>query len=89
MNFNQGSIPKIYKDEEYIDDETKEKLNLNTSIENNIIEKEKTIKLIKNIKNCIITYKLKTPFSSFYPSSIIEDLNKEIIKEHKPSNISY
>ena len=89
MNFNQGSIPKIYKDEEYIDDETKEKLNLNTSIENNIIEKEKTIKLIKNIKNCIIKYKLKTPFSSFYPSSIIEDLNKEIIKEHKPSNISY
>jgi ATP-dependent helicase/DNAse subunit B len=89
MNFNQGSIPKILKDEEYIDDETKQKLNLNTSIENNIIEKEKTIKLIKNIKNCIITYKLKTPFASFYPSSIIENLNNEIIKEHEFKNISY
>jgi len=89
MNFNQGSIPKIYKDEEYIDDIALEKLGLNTSIENNIIEKEKTIKLIKNIKNCIITYKLKTPFSSFYPSSIIEDLNKEIIKDHEFNNISY
>ena len=89
MNFNQGSIPKIYKDEEYIDDITLEKLNLNTSIENNIIEKEKTIKLIKNIKNCVITYKLKTPFSSFYPSSIIEDLNKKIIKDHEFNNISY
>lgn len=89
MNFNQGSIPKIYKDEEYIDDITREKLNLNTSIENNIIEKEKTIKQIKNIKHCIITYKLKTPFASFYPSSIIENLNKEIIKKHESSNISY
>lgn len=89
MNFNQGNIPKIYKDEEYISDENRTLLNLNTSIENNILEKEKTIKLIKNIKNCIITYKLKTPFSSYYPSSIIEDINKEIIREHKPEEISY
>ena len=89
LSFNQGIIPKIYKDEEYIDDETKKTLNIDTSIEKNIIEKENTIKLIKNIKNCIITYKLKTPFSSFYPSSIIEELNKEIIKNHEFKNISY
>lgn len=89
MNFNQGSIPKIYKDEDYIDDITYEKLNIETSLEKNIIEKEKTIKQIKNIKNCIITYKLKTPFSSFYPSSIIEEFNTEVIKIHNKSNISY
>ena len=89
MNFNQGSIPKIYKDEEYIDDDTLRKLNLDTSIEKNISEKNKTIKLIKNIKNCVITYKLKTPFSTYYPSSIIEELNKEIIKEHTKEDISY
>lgn len=89
MNFNQGSIPKIYKDEDYIDDLFKEKINIETSIENNINEKEKTIRLIKNIKNCTITYKLKTPFSSFYPSSIIEDLSDNVIKEHKIPNTSY
>ena len=89
MNFNQGSIPKIYKDEEYIDDKTKEKLNIETSIEKNIIEKEKTIKQIKNIKNCTITYKLKTPFSSFYPSSILEEFNTNIIKEKQENLISY
>ena len=89
MNFNQGSIPKIYKDEEYIDDDTLKKLNLDTSIDKNISEKNKTIKQIKNIKNCVITYKLKTPFSTYYPSSIIEDLNKEIIKEHTKEDISY
>ena len=89
LSFNQGIIPKIYKDEDYIDDYTLQKLNLDTSIEKNIIEKQNTIKLIKNIKNCTITYKLKTPFSTFYPSSIIEEFKTEIIKEHKPENITY
>ena len=89
IGFNQGSIPKIYKDEDYIDDSTKKLLNLSTSIENNIIEKENTIKLIKNIKNCIITYKLKTPFGVFYPSSIIEEFDTEVIKKHETNNITY
>jgi ATP-dependent helicase/nuclease subunit B len=89
IGFNQGSIPKIYKDEDYIDDNTKKTLNIDTSIEKNIIEKENTIKLIKNIKNCIITYKLKTPFQTYYPSSIIEEFNTEIIKEHNFNNITY
>ena len=89
LSFNQGIIPKIYKDEDYIDDLTKQTLNIDTSIEKNMTEKEKTIKLIKNIKNCIITYKLKTPFSSFYPSSIIEEFKTEVIKEHKYNNITY
>ena len=89
LNFNQGVIPKIYKDEDYIDDIYKKNLNVETSLEKNIIEKNQTIDLIKNIKHCIITYKLKTPFASYYPSSIIEELNKEIIKEHKFNNISY
>lgn len=89
IGFNQGTIPKIYKDEDYIDDITKEKLGLDTSIQNNIIEKEKTIKLIKNIKNCTITYKLKTPFGIYYPSSIIEEFNTEVIKEHNSNNITY
>ena len=89
LSFNQGIIPKIYKDEDYIDDLTKQTLNIDTSIEKNMIEKENTINLIKNIKNCIITYKLKTPFSSFYPSSIIEEFKTEVIKEHKYNNITY
>lgn len=89
LSFNQGIIPKIYKDEDYIDDITKQTLNIDTSIEKNMIEKENTINLIKNIKNCIITYKLKTPFSSFYPSSIIEEFKTEVIKEHKYNNITY
>ena len=89
LNFNQGNIPKIYKDEEYIDDLNRQILDIETSVENNIIEKEKVIKNIKNIKNVIITYKLKTPFASFYPSSIIENLSSNIIRKQDESLISY
>ena len=46
LNFNQGNIPKIHKDEEYIDDINKQILNIETSIENNIIEKEKIINVL-------------------------------------------
>lgn len=88
LNFNQGIIPKIFKDEDYIDDINKEKLKIETSIEKNINEKQKTIKNIKNIKNCIITYKLKTPFQTFYPSSLIEELNIEKNINEK-NNTSY
>ena len=89
VGFNQGVFPKIYKDEDYIDDNTKDLLGLDTSVEKNLIEKDYIIRLIKNIKNCIITYKLKTPFQTFYPSSILEYFNTEIIKDHVYNNITY
>lgn len=89
LNFNQGNIPKIHKDEEYIDDINKQILNIETSIENNIIEKEKIINEIKNLKNVIITYKLKTPFQTYYPSSIIENLSQNIIKTNNDNLTTY
>ena len=61
LNFNQSAIPVIYKDEDYIPDKSKVKILLNTTLEKNKIEKENAICNIKNIKNLIITYKLKTP----------------------------
>lgn len=78
LSFNQENIPVIYKDEDYISDSIKEGLLLETTLEKNKKEKEMTIKCIKNIKNLIITYKLKTPFASFYPSNLIKELNMEV-----------
>ena len=52
----------------------------------NNIEKEIIINIIKSIKNLIITYKLKTPFDVYYKSTIIDDLNFEIITNTKISN---
>ena len=78
IGFNQENIPVIYKDEDYISDNIKDGLLLDSTLEKNKIEKELTIKSIKNIKNLIITYKLKTPFASFYPANLIKELGYEV-----------
>ena len=75
MNFNLKSIPKTYKDEDFITDNIKP-IYLDNTIEKNKLEKDITIKSINNIKNLIITYKSITPTSECYPSNLVE--NKEI-----------
>lgn len=84
LSFNQENIPVIYKDEDYISDNIKDGLLLNLTIDKNKIEKELTIKKIKNIKNLIITYKLKTPFNSYFPSNLINELGYNV--EHITPN---
>lgn len=80
VGFNQGTIPKIYKDEDYIGDNIKPFLNIETTTEKNIIEKQTISNIINNITNITLTYKLVTPFDSYYPSSLIDELNMEVIK---------
>ena len=84
LGFNQSIIPKFIKDEDYITDDIKP-IYMDTTIEKNKKERIDVINSIKNIKNLIITYKLKTSFSVYYPSSIIDDLNLKVIK----GNIDY
>ena len=79
LGFNQETIPTIYRDEDYISDNIKDGLLLETTVERNKLEKELTIKIIKSIKNLTITYKLKTPFASFYPANLIQDLNYKVV----------
>lgn len=84
VGFNQNVIPNIYKDEDYINDNIKPEYLDNTK-EKNIKEKLDTLASIKNIKNLTITYKLKDNFNTFYPSSLIDELNIEV----KKINIDY
>lgn len=75
MSFNSGCIPIIYKDEDYISDNIKKGLLLDQTNDKNKLVRETTINIIKSIKNLYITYKTSTPFSFFYPSNLISDLN--------------
>ena len=75
LGLNQGNVPVIHKDEDYITDNLKTDINIELTKEMNNIEKEIIINIIKSIKNLIITYKLKTPFDVYYKSTIIDDLN--------------
>jgi ATP-dependent helicase/DNAse subunit B len=81
IGFNEGSIPLVIKDEDFLSDKEKNLLDIDDSKVVNNIVKENTINNIKSIKNLVITYKLKTPFEEYYPSNIIEDLNYNVIKD--------
>ena len=89
LGFNQNTIPKTYKDEEYITDDLKVNIPLETTNEKNKIEKNMVINNIKSIKNLTITYKQKTAFESFYPSSIIDELGMKVIEEENNVFESY
>jgi len=88
LGFNQGIIPRIFKDEDYISDSIKPEF-LDNSVEKNIKEKQDVIKSINNIKNLTITYKLKTSFSVFYPSNLIDELGAKVKKINLDYKISY
>jgi len=81
LGFNYGSIPIIYKDEEYLTDKIKEGLGLITSIDKNKIEKENIVNKINNIKNLTIAYKLKNNTESYIISNLNDKLNLKIIGE--------
>ena len=88
ISFNQNIIPKLHKDEQYLKDKDRIRLNLETSNELNIIENQTYKKIINNIKNLIITYKLKSYYEQYHISNLNYYLNYEIIKNPK-INISY
>lgn len=82
LGFNQGSIPFIYKDEDFISDNIKDEVFIEKSNELNELQKIKTINAINSIKNITITYKLHYLDSEYYPSNLVDDIKfvKENIK---------
>ncbi len=88
LGFNQDILPVIHKDIDYINDSIKNEVNMYKTSYLNNREKNIVIYLLSKIKNLYLSYKLSTPFRSFYKSSLIDELNLEIIKEDK-DNYSY
>lgn len=75
LGFNQGIIPRTYKDEDFINDDIKPSY-IDNTIEKNIRSKEITLKAIRSIKNLTITYKLKSHFNTYYPSNLVDELGE-------------
>lgn len=89
MGYNKENIPKLHKDNDYFSDKEKVKLNLDTSSETNIKERENTIKRILNIKNLTITYKLYDSNNNYTKSDLIDNTKEEKIinNDYSHSNI--
>ena len=90
MNFNQGSVPKVFHDDKLIKDIYRKELGLNTSLDNLINYKNMVIDKLNNYKNITITYKLKDNYSNYIKSPLIDELKLNIIndisKEYNYSN---
>lgn len=84
LGFNQNVIPKLFNDNELVPDKIKRQLGMFTSVEKNKLEKEKVKNIITTYPNIYISYKLEDKFSSYYPSSMIKDLNIEVIENDNP-----
>ena len=80
LGFNYGVIPNIYKDEDFLSDNIKEKIGLLTSKEKNIFEKDKIINKINSIKNLTISYKLKNNNEEYTISNLNDVLNLEVVE---------
>ncbi len=85
LGFNQGSIPIIYKNEDYFSDKDKELIGIETSVMNNVNERKHVINTIKRYNNLIISYKLKTLTDVFNVSNINDELAYEIVKKEEVS----
>ena len=85
LGFNQDVLPKNYKDIEYISDNLKSELSMYSTNYLNKREKDTIIYLLSKIKNLYLSYKLCSPFESFYRSSLIDELNLKVIRNYKNS----
>ncbi len=84
LGFNQKSIPKSYKDEDYLDDSVKTSLMEDTLTQNKASRIRYSL-AIKNIKNLTITLKETSLKSIYLPSTLIDEIN---IKSEK-NEITY
>lgn len=85
LGFNQGSIPVLEKNEDYISDNLKSILALELTSERNVIHSKNILKKIKNIKNLWITYKKQGGAGILELSTLNDDLNYQVIHNNKIS----
>jgi len=78
LGFNQGVLPKVYKDEDYYSDYKKNELGIMTSLDKSIKEKNKIKDILSTYENMTLSYKLKSYKEDYYKSSLIDEMNLEI-----------
>lgn len=79
LGFNQESLPKLSKDINYLGNNLSGIIDIYSINYLNLRRKKVTIDLLSRIKNLYLSYKLESPFSNFYPSSLIDDYNLSVI----------
>ena len=82
LGFNQDSLPRVRKDIDYIQDSIKKEVDMYSTGHLNNREKEIATYLLSRIPNLYLSYKLNSAFNEYFPSSLIKELNLEVIKDN-------
>lgn len=77
IGFNQGVLPLIHKDEDFLSDEELSILGRSTSNDKNLLERKRVLSFLSTTKNIVLSYKKKTLTDTYYPSSLLEELELE------------
>lgn len=83
LGLNQNILPKIYEESDIFNEKEKKSLGLFTASEKNKIEKNRIKNILTHFPNIYVSYKLKDNLNTYYPASIINDLNLEIVTDNK------
>lgn len=81
LGFNLDIYPTIDKDIDFLSDKEKEEINMYSSSYKNKRRKNVLMNILSNIKNLTISYKLKSSFNNYYPSTLIDEYNLKVISE--------
>ncbi|MBR0294738.1 MAG: PD-(D/E)XK nuclease family protein [Bacilli bacterium] len=80
LNFALNIIPKVYKDDEYLSNLEKEGSFILKSNERNMIEKDLTLQFLNTNNHFYYSYSDRSISESYYPSSLISDTKKQLIR---------
>lgn len=88
VGFNQGIVPFLERDEDYINDAIKAEIKLDTTVEKNDFHNKKSLEIIKNTKNMWISYIRTSKNGELQLSTLNNLLNYEIIHSNKKYSYS-
>ena len=85
LGFNQGSIPRVYQDIDYLNNKELEEAHLTPIILKQQLENKRIKNLLNSLPNVSISYKLADEEQNYTVSNLISDLDVNIIKDLKPT----
>ena len=89
LGFNVNQYPVIKRDIDYLSDQVREQLGLDTTVDENNYEANFVLYKIQHIKNLVITYKLHSFSKEDYPSMLISELDLEVLPIKLDASCTY
>lgn len=89
LSINQGIYPTSYKNDEFLSDDEKKELSIDTSHDKNILAKQRMEQLLNKSDKLFLSYKEKSAFATFNKSFVLNELDVKEEAYQRDYLISY